>query len=145
MSRIIDAKLGGFGIGGKIGPGQGEDGQREQNDLEDEQPVLAQFLKGGAGLGFGEEPLPEHGAGDQLHDALALEQIEEDDHRDGGSEGEGEGSQGTIPLSSPNLGLSELLEEQFFEGGVRAGCKEVDAAGLAELAQRWRKFCTVCR
>ncbi len=101
-----DAKLGRFGIGSEERAGQGEDGQREQNDLEDKEPVLAQFLKGGAGLGFSEKPLPENGAGDQLHDALALEQIEEDHHRDGGGEGEGEGSQKTHAIIIPTPPIS---------------------------------------
>ena len=78
---------------GEIGPREGEDRQGQHQQLENEQPVAAQLLEGGAGLRFGEELLPQQGAGDQLHHPLALEQIKQDDHRNGGGEPKRHGRQ----------------------------------------------------
>ena len=48
---------------------------------------MPQPLEGRAGLGLGEELPPQQRAGDELHDALALQEIEQDHHRDRGGEG----------------------------------------------------------
>ncbi len=65
---------------------QREHCQREQEDLQIEQPVLPQLLKRRAGLRVGEEFLPEQGAGYELHHTLALQKIENSDDGDGGGE-----------------------------------------------------------
>ena len=51
---------------------------------EDQQPVAAELLERGIGLSVREKALPKKRAGNELHDAFALEQIEDDHHRKGG-------------------------------------------------------------
>ena len=55
------------------------------------QAIVAQPLKRPAGLRLGDEPLPQHGRGDQLHHPLALEQVKHHHHRNRGGEGKGFG------------------------------------------------------
>src|SRR5262249_52902966 len=88
-----DAQLSGLGFSGEVGPGEGKDGEGEQDDLQDQEPVLAEFLEWRAGLGFGQKLLPEQRAGDEFDDALALEQVKDDDNRNRSGEQESEWSE----------------------------------------------------
>src|SRR4051812_31155137 len=59
-----DLKLCWFGLPGEKGASDGKDGQQQQKNLEEKQPIVTKSLKGGICLGFGQESLPEQGAGD---------------------------------------------------------------------------------
>jgi len=77
-------------VAGEEGPHQREDDEREQEQLENEQPIVAELLERRAGLGVREKLLPEQRAPDELHHSLALEQVEDDDDRQcEGEEGSG--------------------------------------------------------
>jgi hypothetical protein len=54
--------------------------------LQDEQPVVAQLLERGVGLGVSEEFLPQDRAGNQFHDAPAFQQVKHHDYGQRGRE-----------------------------------------------------------
>jgi len=57
-----DAEVSGFDFRGEIRAGQREGGQRQQQNLQQQQPVAPEFLKGGARLGLREKLLPQQRA-----------------------------------------------------------------------------------
>lgn len=73
-------------VPGEIRTAQGQDRQQKQEQLEDEQPVMAEPLERGVGLRFGKELLPEQCAGNQLDNAAAFQQVKHDHHRQSGGE-----------------------------------------------------------
>ena len=73
-SRDDDAPFATVWPGPDVGPRQRQHREREQKDLQIEQPVLAEFLKRRAGLRVRGNFLPKERAGNQLHHALALQQ-----------------------------------------------------------------------
>ena len=77
-----DAQLRRLGRGGEKWSRERQHRQREQEDLQIQQPILPQFLKRRAGLGVREKFLPEQGAGNELHHTLAFEEIEDNDDGD---------------------------------------------------------------
>ena len=84
-----DLEAAGFGVGWEVGPTKGEHRQAEHEELENQKPIAAESLERRVRLGFRKEFLPEQGAGDPANHPLAFEQIEQDDHRDGGGKSKG--------------------------------------------------------
>ena len=70
-----------FGIAGEVRAGEREDHEDQHQQLEQQEPVLAQLLEGRVGLVFGEELLPEQRARDELHHPLAFEEVKHHHHR----------------------------------------------------------------
>ena len=79
-----NTQLGGLGLGLEKRPRERQNGQRQQNDLQDQQPILPQPLKRRTGLCLGQKPLPEQSARNQLHHALALQKVEKNHDRNCG-------------------------------------------------------------
>src|SRR5208283_5390951 len=49
------AQAAGGGVPGEVGAAQGQDGQDQQEQLQEQEPVVAEPLKGGVGLGVGQK------------------------------------------------------------------------------------------
>ena len=73
---------------GEIRAGQREHSQCQQDQLNDEQPVVPEFLERRTGLRLVEEALPQDGARDQPRHSPTLEQIKNNDDRQRGRERE---------------------------------------------------------
>src|SRR5690242_3203845 len=70
----------------EIGPGQRENCNQQQQNLQDKEPVMPQTLERRAGLRLRKKFLPEQSARYQPHNPFALEQIKQDHHRNRGGE-----------------------------------------------------------
>src|SRR5690606_7290197 len=101
-----DGALAGAGLPADLRLGQGEQGRDEDEELEEQEDVLAELLEGGVGLEVLDRLLPEEGGGDLDLAAAELEEVEDeqrgdrDGRGDAGEEGGGEGH-GRPPASMP--------------------------------------------
>ena len=73
-------------LAGEVRACECEHRQRQQDQLDDQQPVVPEFLKRGVGLCLVEKSLPQHRARNQPCHATALEQIKHHHHRQGHGE-----------------------------------------------------------
>ena len=120
-----DAQPTNLGFAGEVGARQGEHGENQQENLEQEQPVLPQLLKWGVGLVLREEPLPEQRAGDETNGAAALQQVEDDHRRDEPQkpkrgwrkEVHSLGSGGFGALRCFRSSFGDLVTDELVEGG----------------------------
>jgi hypothetical protein len=65
--------------GGHGGPRQGQRERRQDEELEEEEPVVAQFLPGTVGAAVGQGATPEEGAGDDHVAAAQPQHVEQQD------------------------------------------------------------------